>query len=211
MLNIIQDKDLKELVDTASILKTPYIAITNDYIYGFSTELGYMRRIKTPNPSLNIPSNIISADILKLPIVSLEYEVGGYPDRGYNITTSDNNKIYVPSVRPRFLYGVLWGDFCKRALPILQPDLVYTNNKIYIEDMKSILDEKINGLKASDGAFPLVINDKIMYIYKGLIPYNKPDKVSCTIYDQGERFVADFQITKKKNIVINVAILYQKL
>lgn len=211
MLKTIQDSNLKELLDLASLLKTPYIAFGKDYLYGFSDELGYMRRIKAPEWMIEVPCNIISSDFLKLSIASIEYEYYGFDDKGYYITTSDNERIFIPSVRPPYLYGVLWGQFCARALPIIQPNLSYTIDKVFIEDIKPLLEERTAGLKASDGAFPININDKILYVYKGLIPYNKPDKVALTIYDQGDRFIADFQITKKKNISINVAILYQKI
>jgi len=211
MLQIIQDSNLKELLDLASILKTPYIAFAKDHIYGFTDELGYMRRVKAPEWMVEMPCNIISSDILKVNPIAIEYEYYGFDDKGLVVTTADGEKIFFNSVRPPYLYGVLWREFCSRAISILQPNLNYSDKTIFIEDVKPILEESVGNMKASDGAIPITIDDKIMYIYKGLIPYNKPDKVSCTIYNSRNSFVADFSITKKKNIILNVAIMYRKV
>lgn len=211
MLKCIQDSNLKELLDLASVLKTPYIAFGKDHLYGFADELGFMRRIKAPEWMMEVPCNIISSDILKVNPISIEYEYYGYDDKGLMVTTADGEKIFFNSIRPPYLYGVLWGEFCARAIPILQPELNYSDRTIFIEDIKPILEETIGPLKASDGAIPITIDDKILYVYKGLIPYNKPDKVSCTIYNARNSFVADFSITKKKNVVMNVAIMFRKV
>lgn len=208
MLSIIQDSNLKEFIDAVLVLKTPYIATINDYICGFTDELGYIRKIK--NPIGNMPPNIISSSIFKESITSIEFIKENYPDKGLNITIGDQ-KMYVPSIRPPMLYGVGWMNFYKRISCLIYPEHRPHINILHYDDIKPLLDSYLVEKKASDGAFSINLDNKILWIYKGLIPYNKPDKVSCTIYDNGNLFIADFHIIKKKSIAINVAMMFNKL
>lgn len=79
------------------------------------------------------------------------------------------------------------------------------NNGIYTKQYEGIFNEGeffegFNELKASDGASLFKIAPRIcLFVYKGLIPYNKGDTVIYNIYCGSTNFIAEF-ITKKKKM-----------
>lgn len=64
---------------------------------------------------------------------------------------------------------------------------------------------RINSLKSKDGAKPLIIDRHIIYMYKGLIPINKKDELSLTIYETENSIdLFNFEIYKKKQPVMKM-------
>ena len=65
--------------------------------------------------------------------------------------------------------------------------------------------------KSKDGAIMYKKDKYIMFIYSGLLPINKADKVNLNIYDMGAYFISNFEIIKKKYETVNVFIRYMHL
>ena len=71
--------------------------------------------------------------------------------------------------------------------------LIYDN----IQDMDNF--KEISNMKADQGAKPFIIDNHIIWLFKGLIPNNKADKVDLWIYDYSDSVeLFNFIIHKKK-------------
>ena len=78
-------------------------------------------------------------------------------------------------------------------------DLWDCQNHVYdnIQDMDNF--KEISNMKADQGAKPFIIDNHIIWLFKGLIPNNKADKVDLWIYDYSDSVeLFDFIIHKKK-------------
>jgi hypothetical protein len=66
--------------------------------------------------------------------------------------------------------------------------------------------EQLNQMKADDGGLLYRHSRHICFVvYKGMIPYNKGDIVSCTLYDcGGEGFITQFCTERKKKQEPNI-------
>jgi hypothetical protein len=75
---------------------------------------------------------------------------------------------------------------------------------------------RLSSMLAKDGVVMYRKNGYIMSLYKGLLPINKGDKLSLSIYndkstDKLKYFTSKFTVYKKKKIVIDVYITYRFL
>ena len=78
-------------------------------------------------------------------------------------------------------------------------DLWDCQNHVYdnIQDMDNF--KEISNMKADQGAKPFIIDNHIIWLFKGLIPNNKSDKVDLWIYDYSDSVeLFNFIIHKKK-------------
>ena len=78
-------------------------------------------------------------------------------------------------------------------------DLWDCQNHVYdnIQDMDNF--KEISNMKADQGAKPFIIDNHIIWLFKGLIPNNKADKVDLWIYDYSDSVeLFNFIIHKKK-------------
>jgi hypothetical protein len=75
-------------------------------------------------------------------------------------------------------------------------------NIINVSDTQIFSDMYFN-IKSKDGAVLVVIDNHRFYIFKGMVPLAKSDKLSLQILDSDNgTFIVKYTITKKKNMCV---------
>ena len=67
---------------------------------------------------------------------------------------------------------------------------------------------KINDGKTKDGAGRLVINNHVVFLYSGLLPTNKKDKVDLSIWDINDSYFLNGYRIKKGKLNYTVYVMY---
>lgn len=203
-MNVIQTVDLITLSNISKSLKQKDFIVFNNKIYGIdSTQYHIYTSIIQLN-GINEPIQLNYKELsefVKSITTEMEFNIENYGSY-YNIT---NN---------------LGG-----TLKILKPNILLmqfvNNTNNYINNFSRRVDygiinndlEQLLSMKKSDGTFYYKKDNKyFMTLYPGLLPVNKGDKINLSILDneQDNLFVGHFEINKK-NIVVNINILYLKL
>ena len=183
-------------------LKSKYIMVTPEYIYGLDEDFVILRCC--------IP--IYMTDIGKEAIFSMDdlkylYDNSDYiKDLQYpNINTI---KLSFINSAPDFLLYDRYSLY-----PVFKESIFRTRMESY-PSVDLTNDPEFNRLqeyKSGDGIYMYNHNGYLMSLYNNIIPRNKSDKVSLSISDQGPTFMACFTVDKKKIGKVHTYIRYIKL
>lgn len=190
----------REIIEIAKLLKSDIIYIIGNTIFGTDSNFTYLKQMTFENTlGINICyEQKLMNDFIKLCT---------------NTITLENNSL------------------------MSNIEVLYVNNENHIRNIVN-LNNKINqivlnnhnsmnvdnardnqefenaiSLKTAQGiGLYRVSEDYILSIFKGLLPINKKDKTSLSIYDVDyNRFLTRFVISKPKNKVIIVNVMYLKI
>lgn len=190
----------REIIEIAKLLKSDIIYIIGNTIYGTDSNFTYLKQMTFENTlGINICyEQKLMNDFIKLCT---------------NTITLENNSL------------------------MSNIEVLYVNNENHIRNIVN-LNNKINqivlnnynnlnvdnardnqefenaiSLKTAQGIGLYRISEEyILSIFKGLLPINKKDKTSLSIYDVDyNRFLTRFVISKPKNKVIIVNVMYLKI
>lgn len=196
-INILQD-----LLKIAKELKSTYVYIKGNYIYGVDESFVYLKMMEFNN-IYNINISFVVNDMatfiknvdlneIKLPNPNLLYS-------SFDNTLEINNISLVHNI--------------ESMINSLSFNMNTSNKRIVLEPVRGLEDfEYILESKSADGSAIFRYNKYNMTIFKNLIPIKKSDKVYLTIYDDidGGRFLSNFTVDRKKT-KIEVYIMYLHL
>lgn len=213
MISMINISDFNEIVKGIKAMKADLVLVNGNTLYGtdnnFTTLKTYVMdstilvepfTIITKTLSSKFYSSIIDVyinidtDINKIYCASNKYAVEDYPEM---ISTAINDNIYSIINNLKFSTN---NPLCKIV------ELGEITNDIYFEEFKTI--------KSGEGARLYTPTGNIeygLYLYSGAIPFTKSDKIYLRIYDEGNVFIGNFQVIKKKHNPINLYFRYVKL
>ena len=190
----------REIIEIAKLLKSDIIYIIGNTIYGTDSNFTYLKQMTFEN---TVGINICYEQKLMNDFIKL----------CTNTITLENNSL------------------------MSNIEVLYINNENHIRNIVN-LNNKINqivlnnynnlnvdnardnqefenaiSLKTAQGiGLYRVSEEYILSIFKGLLPINKKDKTSLSIYDVDyNRFLTRFVISKPKNKVIIVNVMYLKI
>jgi hypothetical protein len=165
---------LNKLLDFVKLLKTEYFCLlTNGVLIGTDADFTHMRELQTDiydNTLFN--KTTVLKDSLMDPSDSVLYDIMFLPDirLNYNrlLDMYNNTKLEVANQYP------------------------------HVVDDISIFSDKYFSIKAKDGAVPIMVDNHYFYIFSGMIPLAKSDKIQIVIFDNEQYYIIKYSIEKKK-------------
>lgn len=190
----------RDVVETAKSLKADIIYIKGNTIYGVDDNFTYLKQMTFDNIlGLEICYNQkLMNDFMKVCTNDIVIQDNSILS---NIETLYiNNQNYIKNI---LTLNNKINNILLSNINIMNIDTVRGNEQF----------ESAISLKTSQGIGLYKVNEQyIMSIFKGLLPINKPDKVSLSIYDvDNTRFLTRFVISKPKNKAIIVNVMYLKI
>lgn len=195
--------DLIKIMTEAKILKCPVIYIDNDKIYGTDLDFTFLKTVTFINET-SLKQIIYTQNSVSRFIKDIE-EIDEVIINNYNIFNKTKNTfIEINNIK---------------MMQMMIELINNTNNmtqqtfyKFIKEDLQDKEDfSKIMNAKTDEGTSIYKIDREYMLsIYNNLLPVNKKDKVSLIVYDHNNLFMANFKVFKKKNVTVDVYILYRK-
>ena len=201
---IISTMEFNEIIKAAKLIKDDIVTLYNGVLYSSDEYNTCLKCIKVNvNPSLNFSlaakeikkeflSTITDTEIVLDKDKYLIYCMNNLANTNPGILIPTNN--HIVDLYNKLMHESTYSIFNR-----------YENIK-EDQDFLNILDKK-----SKDGATMYKKDKYIMYIFSGLLPINKSDKVNLNIYDIGPYFISNFEILKKKTEPINVFIRYMHL
>jgi len=190
-------QQLKELITEAKKIKSDIIYIRPDgNIYG--TDINFFHLKSSTTSILGFELCYLSKDmdafIKNIDDIAVEKII----INGINMIAENGAVVQV--LNP-FSINEINNKIIRLSYMINNP-IIYTNESLQEDDVF----QSIISLKTSDGSTIYKIDYiYMMSVFKTLLPINKGDKVLLNIIDIGqERFLSNFTVVKKKNVIINI-------
>lgn len=211
MVNVsVQLEMLRQLLEEVKVLKADYVTIRYESSYGKYIALG-------TDPS-----------VVFIKWILLKYDYKDLLVQGFNmkdlttfmklVENEDNVQIYGNTlVNLSRNMGVQIFDYrvdnlIRNSFDNTRPNMDNSLKRYDILTDNTAFNLAIAG-KAGDGCSILNILGYPIAIYSSLLPINKGDVTELNIYDIKDEptFIAEFTITKKKNVVVHALIRYLKV
>lgn len=190
----------RELVEMTKVLKSDIIYIFGNIIYGTDSNFTYLKQMTFDNVlgiSICYEQKLMN-DFIKLCTDTIVLD--------NNVLLSNIERLYINN--DAYIRNIL-----ELERKINEMVLVNTNT-INVDNVRENSQfEHAISLKSAQGIGLYKINEEyILSIFKGLLPINKSDKVSLSIYDINDnRFLSRFIVSKPKNKIITVSVMYLKI
>ena len=216
---IIKTVDLITINEASKALKQKDFIYCDGCIYGIDNIDGYITWVEITNSlhdkCINLDGLVFNARELSSFVKSINTE------DEFDIRFDSNNMCILSTINERLI--ITKNDYLvstiKTKINKINKFINSCNNidsTVYIKEITNEIQE-LYSLRKTDGCFyynTSVNNNKyFMTLFYGLLPLNKADEVSLTIYDTGwiyNDFVTHFVVDKKK-FKVNVILCYLKV
>lgn len=193
---------LMDIMETANVLKSDIVLLYGNSIFGTDIKLTYLLRT-----DFNNTNNLIMIFNIKdmKDFIKLQSSIDEININNSHVYSSNGTSISIFNI-----------EYYTRIINMINNVNIIMNNSILYQNtnLREDLDfEQILQHKTAEGAFMYNIENKFpIFIYNNLLPVNKGDSVSITIFnDTNIRFLSRFDITKKKKVKVEVYIVYRYL
>lgn len=213
MNNIINISDFNEIAKGIKSMKADLVYVKGNTLYGtdnnFTILKTYILDTIVPIKPFTIITKTLSSEFFNS-IVDIYIKID-----------TDINKIYCTANRSivEDYPEMINNRYNDRIESIVSNINLSTNSQftrcIYFGEITNDENfQRFKTIKSGEGAdlyIPCNNTEYSMYLYSGAIPMIKSDKIILNIFDLGNTFIANFQIIKKKNNIVNLYIKYVKL
>ena len=212
MKYVLNIEDFNEIVNGVKLLKTKYVCVVGNTLIGSDDQGTFISTYQMNRVIPLQPFTLITKE-LKTEFYNNITDTTIIIDTDICKLYCHNNLSYIEKCDPMI-------DLYYAQLLLMKYDSLNRNisNRQTITYTKEITNDinflDIQAMKSSDGArlyIPEGGEQYGMYLYKGIIPVNKNDKVFITVYDYGATFISNFTIYKKKMNPVNVYFRFVKL
>lgn len=190
----------REIIEIAKLLKSDIIYIIGNTIFGTDSNFTYLKQMTFENTlGINICyEQKLMNDFIKLCTNTITLENNSLMSNIEVLCVNNENHIRnIVNLNNKINQIVL-----------------NNHNTMNVDNARDNQEfENAISLKTAQGiGLYRVSEDYILSIFKGLLPINKKDKTSLSIYDVDyNRFLTRFVISKPKNKVIIVNVMYLKI
>lgn len=203
---------LNELLEIGKSIKSEYVLINGDLAIGCDCHCNIMKTMKLKkiyHRTSFLVKNL--GDFLKVINNMSIVPVLCYKDMFVKSIIFETNSGLQIQISDRKLDNYIIDKFNQVNAYINNIDF-YFSADADLNDCQEFL-ERLNA-KAKEGCKILNILNYPLAVYSSLLPVNKNDNISVTIYDLNKEdptFLCRYSIKKKKNVEINVFVNYMKL